>query len=648
MTIPIRQVTKELRRRPPAHAVVGGLVIGIIGASTGQPVVGLAGLALSAAAEPFLHSRLRVLTRALRAAALGMTSRMLLRLIGAVALLAHQTPDGGVVTAAVLAAAVFVLGRSLHVVLSARLVRSRRPALESRNIPLDSLSIPDPAPQQITRTASGLVAGVEILLLAVISLAPELWLTALLGGAAATAMLGVAVSCEVATRRVGDRLRADAMTAAVQQFLDVHEPEVVLYSGDTEKASFHIKMWLTTFERLQQPALIVVRNRRMVDAIGQTTIPVLCVPSAVDLMALEFRSVRAAFYVVNTGNNIHMLKAPHIKSVFIGHGDSDKRASFNPYSRVYSEVWVAGPAGRERYREADVGVRDDSIVEVGRPQLDSFTAPVRQAAHVPTTRYAPTWEGWEESQQYGSTLSHGLSLAQQALEEGSGVRFLYRPHPFTGRRDPAVAEAHRAIMAMIREAWERNGHDHPAPLVVPVTNPLQGIRDRAMRARVSGQTPDGLSALEVEQVRATAEEQFWSTVAPDQHLTISQRGPSLLSCFAQADALVTDVSSVLSAYLSTGRPYAVCNTSGLDADTFVSDCPSAGAGLILPPSAPMDVVLRLARGEAPDLHADDRARLREHLIGPVRPPAMQRFQDAVDRLVDAPVHEPRTPDVVVA
>jgi hypothetical protein len=201
---------------------------------------------------------------------------------------------------------------------------------------------------------------------------------------------------------------------------------------------------------------------------------------------------------------------------------------------------------------------------------------------------------------------------------------------------------------MIREAWERNGHDHPAPLVVPVTNPLQGIRDRAMRARVSGQTPDGLSALEVEQVRATAEEQFWSTVAPDQHLTISQRGPSLLSCFAQADVLVTDVSSVLSDYLSTGRPYAVCNTSGLDADTFVSDCPSAGAGLILPPSAPMDVVLRLARGEAPDLHADDRARLREHLIGPVRPPAMQRFQDAVDRLVDAPVHEPRTPDVVVA
>jgi hypothetical protein len=33
-----------------------------------------------------------------------------------------------------------------------------------------------------------------------------------------------------------------------------------------------------------------------------------------------------------------------MKHVFIGHGDSDKQASFNPFSRVYDEVWVAGAA----------------------------------------------------------------------------------------------------------------------------------------------------------------------------------------------------------------------------------------------------------------------------------------------------------------
>ena len=36
-------------------------------------------------------------------------------------------------------------------------------------------------------------------------------------------------------------------------------------------------------------------------------------------------------------------------------------------------MWVAGPAARERYRLADIGVDDRDVVEVGRPQL----APVR-------------------------------------------------------------------------------------------------------------------------------------------------------------------------------------------------------------------------------------------------------------------------------
>jgi hypothetical protein len=69
------------------------------------------------------------------------------------------------------------------------------------------------------------------------------------------------------------------------------------------------------------------------------------------------------------------------------------------------EVWVAGKAGRDRYLRARVGVRDDSIVEVGRP-------PARRAAHgreppanqMFTVLYTPTWEGWIDDQDQTSLL----------------------------------------------------------------------------------------------------------------------------------------------------------------------------------------------------------------------------------------------------
>ena len=82
-------------------------------------------------------------------------------------------------------------------------------------------------------------------------------------------------------------------------------------------------------------------------------------------MNFPLPSARVALFPANTAKNLHMLRVPDIGHVFIGHGDSDKAASFNPYTKVYDEVWVAGRAGRDRYLRAQVGVRDEDIVEVG-------------------------------------------------------------------------------------------------------------------------------------------------------------------------------------------------------------------------------------------------------------------------------------------
>ena len=71
----------------------------------------------------------------------------------------------------------------------------------------------------------------------------------------------------------------------------------------------------------------------------------VCIPDPVDFMTFTLPDVRVAMYTANVGKTIHMLREPGVQHVFIGHGDSDKTASFNPFSKVYSEIWVAG-AGR--------------------------------------------------------------------------------------------------------------------------------------------------------------------------------------------------------------------------------------------------------------------------------------------------------------
>src|SRR5262249_47609885 len=137
-------------------------------------------------------------------------------------------------------------------------------------------------------------------------------------------------------------------------------------------------------------------------------------------------------FATHSGNNLSMLRRPETVCVFVGHGESDKPDSSNPYARVYDEVWVAGPLGRRRYAEADVGVRNDAIREVGRPQ---FVPPVGPPAKPPVIVYAPTWEGWGDDPHHGSLPHIGPALVD-ALLKVPGLQVRYRPHPLTGRRDP--------------------------------------------------------------------------------------------------------------------------------------------------------------------------------------------------------------------
>jgi hypothetical protein len=409
-------------------------------------------------------------------------------------------------------------------------------------------------------------------------------------------------------------LDVDALNRAVEQYA----PTVVFYFSGDAASTYQVNVWLTSLERLQESGvrtLIVLRERVVFDRMSTTSLPVICVPSAEDLLALQFSTVRVSLYAANVGKNIHFLRLPHIKSVFVGHGDSDKNASFNPYSKVYSQIWVAGHAGAERYERADIGIDPGSIREVGRPQVqDLLEHAARPSREVTTILYAPTWEGWNELQNYCSVETIGLDLVRAVLSSERPMRLIYRPHPYIGRRSDTAKAAHKEILRLIDESNRLGAQGTSIPDWVrgePAHSALEDLRT-IMQADV-----DYLEAL------------------PAQAHVVSQgnNSLSLWGAMKACDAMVSDISSVITDFLATDKLLGVANPRAQDVADFRREFPSSQGGIVLG-SNPADIAdfLNVAAGELEDPTRQDRRQSQLHLLGSLE---YSSFTDAVQRLTDA-------------
>ncbi|WP_200210560.1 CDP-glycerol glycerophosphotransferase family protein [Micromonospora coerulea] len=397
-----------------------------------------------------------------------------------------------------------------------------------------------------------------------------------------TLAAGVVTAAVLALTWLRGRGKAPGVLPAVHDWLARERPEVALYFAGPAKDVYQANMWLAPIEAAGHRAVVLLRAEDAFHELADTRLPVVCVPAGVDFMNLDLGSIRVALYAANVGANIHMLREPGVKHVFVGHGDSDKQASVNPYSKVYDEVWVAGPAGRERYARAGVGVLDRDIVEIGRPQLAGVHTFGSESADRPfTVLYAPTWEGWLDDDPYHtSVVLMGERIITGLLATG-GVRVIYKPHPLTGTRSKKARAAHERIVARIRAA---------------------------------GGDPDATS------LDGTA------------HLVVTGRLPALFDCFNTTDLLISDVSSVVSDFVQSERPYVVANPAGLPEDEFRRTFPTARAAYLLSADCgELAKVLTLTRtGDDPMTEA--RRELKEYLLGPAGVNPVDRFRGEIDRL----------------
>jgi hypothetical protein len=529
--------------------------------------------------------------------------------------------------------------------------RWRRMQTPTLNIDVSALRIPDAPPPNVIRAGSNLpllitaavAVGVLIDKFAGIEWAGLAGLAIGLAGAAlvGAAMVRLALQC----RHLGNQAR---VTKVIREQLQQHAPQVALYYAGGADTAYQVNMWLETIASLSLPSLIMCRDRAQMASIGRTNVPVLCLSGNSEVMDFELPSLKVVLYTGNTGKNFNMLRDPDLKHVFIGHGDSDKVASANPVSKVYDEVWVAGRAGRDRYRRARVGVRDEAIVEVGRPQLHTISA---AAADRPmfTVIYAPTWEGWTNDNLVSSLHVLGVKLIKNLLERSPEVRVIYKPHPMTGLRNPQVKKAHEQIVAMIAaanrkrraqagwakiatetEAARKSAGAKKAQLAAKAGKLSAALgKDAATMARNSGAVSAAAHA-ELDRIALQTEDAFWATTTWWTHQVVTGKTPSLYSCFNESDAMISDISSVVSDFVASGKPYVVTNLHDVSEAQFRHDQTAAGGAYLLGSDcAELQDILAAVQSGAPDVMATQRDDARTYLLGPSEPDSMTRFNDAV-------------------
>ncbi|MFI5425664.1 CDP-glycerol glycerophosphotransferase family protein [Aeromicrobium sp. UC242_57] len=551
---------------------VGTLFLALVCAVLELEIGALVLLAISVCGELVVERRPSSASLLLNQASFGVPMRFALRVI--VGLVATEQVDSraawGVFAAMAVIYTLVLCGRALHE--EYRLVGPLKP-METRNIP-GSPRIDDAPPRRT----------VELWATQLIVLVPALlgspWIAVLL-----TSLVGIAVLASVtipdaqASWRMRQQKRATGFTGPlrqIQDFLDSYQPEVVVHLSGPEAASYQINTWLESLEALDRRVFIVLRDQPLFSKVASTPIPILALKDPGELLMLDFSSAGIALYPSNTGNNIHLLRLPTLMSAFIGHGDSDKSASNNPFSRAYDELWVAGEAGADRYRRSGLGIHEDQYRFVGRPQVHAIArTPLLADEGVPTVLYAPTWEGVNLDQEYSSVSAVGVKVVKALLAAQPPIRVVFKAHPFTGQRDAKYRAVLRQIANLLDDASASTGIDHRVVKGGPINE--------------------------------------W---------------------FNRSAALVTDISSVVSDFLASEKPYAVFNHTDLDDETFRAEYPSTGAGTTIGRDGRgiaefIDLVTRAV----PDQQAPARAALATYLLGPQEARTLASFSASIDAMI---------------
>lgn len=262
---------------------------------------------------------------------------------------------------------------------------------------------------------------------------------------------------------------------------------VAVHFSASAWSSYQLKQWLWPLERLAEslvagggpaePVVVYCRNISMaVDIAAHTELPVRFGRVSMDIDAFfAVNPLRVVFYVNQNLLNFQSIRYPGPAHIHLSHGESEKVSMISNQLKAYDGVFIAGEAARERIQRRLVNMPAERLRAVGRPQLDERIGRPddwQRDAGRRTVFYAPTWEGDGASMAYSSVARSGEAIVRSFVDAGWQV--IYRPHPHTGKYDPATRAAHKRIVRMLSpgnvdrsEAGSRNLSNHYVDVGTP-------------------------------------------------------------------------------------------------------------------------------------------------------------------------------------
>ena len=291
----------------------------------------------------------------------------------------------------------------------------------------------------------------------------------------------------------------------VLETLRAYRPVLTMpYDG---QAAFHIGLWVPYVERTGHPFTVVTTDAVAFQRVSEKyTMPVIYAPMGGRraIRAMLPRTVRAALYVYN-GNNSGFMKVRRVKHIWLHHGDSDKEVSFRRKSAAYDILVVAGQAAIDRYAAHGVRIPSKKFKILGRPQIENIetvTTPISTIAN-PVVLYAPTWHAADYKNNH-SSLPIGTAIVSALLARN--VTVIFRPHP-ARRKLPESAAAIAAIHKLLQADAQatKRAHRWGAAADKPSFAELANIAD-AMVADVSGVVTDFMQSLKPFAMVATGDD----------------------------------------------------------------------------------------------------------------------------------------------
>jgi hypothetical protein len=233
---------------------------------------------------------------------------------------------------------------------------------------------------------------------------------------------------------------------------------VLVYFADASPRAYQLQQWIPVLEKLHahRPVLVLCRNLSSFELLeGSTRLPLVFARRLRDLEdVLQSTDPKVCLYVNNSTQNFQALSWRRALHAHLNHGESDKISMASNQVKVYDAVLVAGEAAELRYRENLLAFDGETLLRVGRPQLDLDFEPALRPAARPTVLYAPTWEGDTPAMDYASLPRYGARLVQTLLADG-GFRVVYKPHPRIPDGSRAVTAAHGQVVRALNAANEQ-------------------------------------------------------------------------------------------------------------------------------------------------------------------------------------------------